>query len=105
MAKPEDLYFDSPEALIDHIKQHADDISEVTLAVARDISMDGPQGQNRVFPDSCGLVMHIGGNSFVISARAAEGLLNDGLLTRLRVSVRLLPQQTSDSSSSQEEGR
>ena len=102
MGNFENFEFESPEQMVDYIIQRADDFSEVTLSVASGLLLGGPEGQQAYLKGGVGLVMHVAGDSVVISAEAAEVLLNTGLLSRLRVPVRLLPLVATDDKPSQE---
>lgn len=104
MPEFENFGFKSTEDLIAYIKQRSDDIKEVTLSVANGLLMIGPQGDQKYFRGAVGNVMHIGGDSFVISTEDAEALINDGILSRLRVPIRLLALHSTGPSSNQVEG-
>ena len=105
MSKFENFKFESTEAVVAYLKQRADDISTVSLSIAEGVLMRGPQGEEAFFNRAAGIVMHIGGDSFVISTDAMEWLLNDGLLNRLGVPIRLLPLHATDESSNPEAGQ
>lgn len=97
--------FDTPEELLQAIKDKADDISEVTISIARGMLMIGPKGDTIFFNGAAGNVKNVDGDSILVSTEAMENLLNDGLLNRLRIKIRLLPLEATGSPSSQGEDK
>jgi len=84
-------YFDSSDELFEYFREHADDIESVIVPVQDGMMLSGPQGQHH-YAKGCGaMVKLVDGTSRLIHRGEAENLINDGLLQRLRVKVKLLP--------------
>lgn len=87
----EQARFPSTEALIREIQELSDDIESVTIQVANGILVVGPDGKSTLHRNAGALLKLSDGTSRLIHREDAEALLNDGILNRMRLPVRLLP--------------
>jgi len=79
--------FGSTEALINYIKEKADDIEFVEIPQSPYLTRNE---RNVVI----GMILHCVNDEKVISPRAAETLLNDGLLNRMSIKIKLVNQMS-----------
>lgn len=91
MAEFEQRKFPTTEALIREIQELSDDIESVTIPVAEGILVAGPDGKGTLMPKAGAMIRLSNGRSEVISREDAEALLNDGILQRMRLPIRLFP--------------
>jgi hypothetical protein len=82
----EPIEFSSAEELLAFVKQRADDIEQATI-VTPGGRFVGPGGETRHFPDAR-MILDMTDVRRVLDTPAAEWLLNDGLLSRLRIRIR-----------------
>lgn len=83
--------FSSSEALIRQLQERSDDFEGVTMMVANDLFMTGPEGQRHLAKNCCCLIKTCTGESILIHREEFETLLNDGILQRLKIPISLVP--------------
>ncbi len=86
----ENKFKGTTQQIVQVIKDKADDISEVVIGVHGKIPMHGPAGQYEE-RKGAGTINFVDGDIKIVDARALEAMLNDGLLNRLRIKIRLIP--------------
>jgi hypothetical protein len=92
MDQPRDELFGSSDAVIDHLKQRVDDIDGITLFLAPQIGICDPSGvQQRVMNAAGGQLSFCNGEKAVIHHETMEQLINDGILHRMGIKIRLKP--------------
>ena len=86
--------FESVEALIEHVKERADDFERVEMMLAP------VHIRNTSAPDGAVTIRLCSGAGIMVDRTTGEALLNDGLLQRLRVPVELRSPRGSEGSES-----
>lgn len=84
--------FTTSEQLLRRLQERSDDFEHITVMVVNDIPIKGPQGQGRLVKNCCALIKLCNGESLVIHRDEFEVLLNEGILQRLKIPLKLLPQ-------------
>lgn len=91
MSEFESERFASVDELLSMLRERSDDFTEIRIQVPKDILLRGPRGETKVAADCCGSIHLCSGKSLLIHRQDLEILVNDGLLQRLRIPVRLTP--------------
>ena len=87
--QPENYQFNSPDELLKYLKEKSDDIDRLTVPVKADILFTGPEGQ-QIVDRNVGAILNLcDGRSIVIAPETANALLNDGILNRLGIEIKL----------------
>lgn len=82
----------------------SDDMESVEIRVPAEILVVGPDGRRAQVKGSCGMIRLTDGSAKLIHREEMEVLLNEGILQRMKIPVRLVPLASTDKPSSQEEG-
>lgn len=83
--------FATAAELLRALQERSDDFERVTIAVPNELLLTGPQGQRQVAANVCGSVALCDGRTLLIHREDLELLLNDGILSRLKIPVSLAP--------------
>lgn len=84
--------FPNSEELLRHLQERSDDFESVQLMVPNDIPVVGPNGEQRLLKECCGIIKTCNGSPIAIHREEFEKLLNDGILQRLKIPISLVPQ-------------
>ena len=85
--------FASREEFMKQLREKADDFNSITIMVVNDLPLRGPQGELRMAKDGCALVKLVSGESLLIHRDDLQEILNDGILHRMKIPIRLLPER------------
>ena len=81
--------FGSGEALVDFFRHRVEDIESVSITPGPQVAIRGPGGI-RIGPiDGVGMIVNMSDKRRLIKKEDAELLLNDGLLSRLKIKIKL----------------
>lgn len=83
--------FSSFDDVIQRLRERSDDFERVSIMVANDLPLAGPEGQTALAKNCCSLIETVSGEPVLIHREALEALLNDGILQRLKIPVSLVP--------------
>lgn len=84
--------FESSEKLIQHIKEKCDDIDCVCINLAGGIRRTKPDGTTSIVAGVGAIIQYCDKSTSIIHFQDAELLLNDGILNKLRIPIRLVPE-------------
>lgn len=84
--------FPNSEALLRRLQEKSDNFDSVTIMVTNDLLMSKPGARGHRLTNCCGVLKTCSGESIVIHRDDLEALLNDGILHRQRIPIKLLPQ-------------
>jgi predicted RNA-binding protein associated with RNAse of E/G family len=83
--------FATSEELIKRLKEQADDIDGLHIVVANHLPMVTPKGDMRLVNGCCSMIKLCTGESILIHRDELQNLLNDGILSRMKVPISLAP--------------
>jgi hypothetical protein len=96
--------YGSPDELIRHIKERADDIDAIWIVFDNKVKKQDADGTSTTLMGVAGVIRYCDGSSSLVHAVDAEMILNDDGIRRLRIPFRLLlpgeslPEKKSDAS-------
>jgi hypothetical protein len=85
--------FRSSADLLKRLQEGSDDFDSVTIMVSNDMPMQNAEGRVEVAADCCSMIHTCNGGSFLIHREELEALLNDGILQRMKIPIKLLPRE------------
>lgn len=85
--RPEDIRFDSSEALLRYLREKSDDVDRLTIAVPEGIQFSAPNGDKLIRRNAAAVLALCSGTQLVLHRDDLEKLLNDGLLNRMKIPV------------------
>jgi len=83
--------FSTSDQLLKRLQERSDDFEGVTIMVANDMPISGPDKQRKLAIDCCCMIKLCNGGSLLIHRDELETLLNDGILQRMKIPISLLP--------------
>lgn len=90
MQNPRDEQFPSQEALIQELKGRIDDVESVVLPIAGAIQITNAAGLPvRQMTGVGGQIKYISGESVIIHVEDMEAMINDGVLYRMGIKIKL----------------
>jgi len=85
--------FTSSEELLRRLQERSDDFEYVELLVTDDMVLRGPSNETSIAKNCCGLIRTCTGESLLIHREELQALLNDGVLQRMKIPIRLISRQ------------
>jgi len=79
------------KSLLAFLKEKTDDVTEVQVMVVNDLPMRHHDGRAKLMENCCGVIKTCSGETIVIHRQDLAALLNDGVFSRMRIQVRLVP--------------
>lgn len=83
--------FDSPEDLINWIREKTDDLQEVQIPLATNVGVVSSNGEQVLTKGAGAILLFINGRQSIIRIEDAEALINDGVLHRMGIKIKLRP--------------
>lgn len=87
--QPRSRTFESDQDLLDFLVEHADDIDEVVIPVQEGLEMRGPNGERVAYPNAGAWIKLCTGGGATIHRETAERFINQGVLQRMEIPVKL----------------
>jgi len=85
--------FSSSKELLQRLQERSDDFEYVEMLVTDDMILRGPSNETRLAKNCCGFIRTCTGESLLIHREELQAILNDGVLQRMKIPIRLIPRQ------------
>jgi len=79
----------SLEQILQRLRERSDDFDSVDIQIPEAMSVTAPNGESIPMPGVAALIQRCDGNPTALRLDVAEALLNDGILQKLNIPIRL----------------
>jgi len=79
----------SLEQILQQLRERSDDFDSFDIQIPEVMSVTAPSGESMPMPSVAALIQRCDGNPTAIRLDVAEALLNDGILQKLNIPIRL----------------
>ena len=87
--------FESSEALLAFVKERSDDMEKAIIPMSTTLHFNPNDGGPAKIINNAGMVLNlINGMRHVLTKQDAESVLNDGILTRMKIPIELMAPKT-----------